>query len=217
MRECQYDECGADLTGYPPASKYCSLAHAALAKRDQHTANQLGELEAWAAQMGLDVVATYVTEDSAWASGNGNGKGAEFEDKRTAMLQGVRRGEHPVVLCWAIDRLSRRGTEDMMRYLRLLAEAGADVRSRHDPWLQTADPMARELLVGVFATLAKYESQRRSERIRAGLARRKAEGKPVGRQPGATDKGQRRRSGYVASWETDGARRAAQISGGEGS
>ena len=64
--------------------------------------------------------------------------------------------------------------------------------------------------IGVFATLAKYESQRRSDRIRAGLARRKAENLPVGRQHGAKDKGQRRRSGYVAAWETGGARRAAQ-------
>ena len=29
----------------------------------------------------------------------GNGKGAEFEAKRRQMLQGVRHGEHPVVLC----------------------------------------------------------------------------------------------------------------------
>jgi hypothetical protein len=35
MRSCQYEECGSDLTGYPPASKYCSIAHAALAKRAQ--------------------------------------------------------------------------------------------------------------------------------------------------------------------------------------
>ena len=58
------------------------------------------------------------------------------------------------------------------------------MRSCRDPWLHTSDLMARELLVGVFATLAKYESQRRSERIRAGFARRKAEGLPVGASPG---------------------------------
>jgi DNA invertase Pin-like site-specific DNA recombinase len=184
---------------------------ARVSTRDQHTENQLAELRAWAEQMGLNVVTMYVTEDSAWAeSASGNGKGKEFEAKRTELLHGVRQGKHPVVLVWAIDRFSRRGSEDMQRYLRLLAEAGADVRSKHDPWLNTADPMAREMLVGVFATLAKYESQRRSDRIRAGLARRKAEELPVGRQPGATDKGPRRRSGYVASWENGGARRAAQ-------
>ena len=173
----------------------------------QHTDNQVAELRAWADTLGLAVAAEYVTEDSAWYQGNGS-KGKEFEAKRAAMLAGVRDGKHPVVLCWAIDRLSRKGSEDMQRYLRRLAEAGADVRSSHDPWLNTSDPMARELLIGVFATLAKYESQRRSDRIRAGLARRKAEGKPVGRQPGAADRKPRKRSGYVAAWETGGARRA---------
>jgi hypothetical protein len=44
--------------------------------------------------------------------------------------------------------------------------------------------------------------------IRAGLERRRAQGKPVGRQPGAADKKPRKRSGYVASWE-NGRRRAA--------
>jgi DNA invertase Pin-like site-specific DNA recombinase len=175
---------------------------------DQHTENQLAELRAWAEALDLRVTAEYVTEDSAWSQ-SANGKGRDFEAKRQAMLAGVRQGKHPVVLCWAIDRLSRKGSEDMQRYLRLLAEAGADVRSRHDPWLNTVDPMARELLVGVFATLARYESQRRSERIKAGLARRKAEGKPVGRQPGATDKRRRRRSGYVQAWEEGGPRREA--------
>jgi DNA invertase Pin-like site-specific DNA recombinase len=179
---------------------------------DQHTENQLAELHAWAADLGVQVVAQYVTEDSAWSDAANGAKGREFEARRQAMLQGVRAGKHPVVLCWAIDRLSRKGSEDMQRYLRLLAEAGADVRSKHDPWLHTADPLARELLIGVFATLARYESQRRSDRIRAGLARRRAEGKPVGRHPGARDKGQRKRSGYVASWETGGLRRAAQDS-----
>jgi len=48
------------------------------------------------------------------------------------------------------------------------------------------------------------ESSGRFERIRAGLARRKALGLPVGRQPRARDRGKRRRSGYVARWERAG-------------
>ena len=168
---------------------------------DQKTANQLAALREWARQLGLDVVAEYVTEDSAWA--NGNGKGAEFDKARSAMLAGVRSGKHPVVLVWAIDRLSRQGSEDMQRYLRMLAEAGADVKSQQESWLNTADPFAREILIGVFATLAKYESQRRSERIKAGLARRKAEGLPIGRKTGSKDSKQRRRSGYMARWERE--------------
>ena len=60
---------------------------------EQRTQNQLTELRAWAEQMGLEVVAEYVTEDSAWAASNGNGKGAEFEAKRQQVLQGVRHGQ----------------------------------------------------------------------------------------------------------------------------
>ena len=57
--------------------------------------------------------------------------------------------------------------------------------------------------------MAEREPARRGGRIKAGLARRRAEGKAAGRQAGATGKGKRRRSGYDRSWEEGGARRAA--------
>lgn len=59
------------------------------------------------------------------------------------------------------------------------------------------------MLVAFAGWMAQQESARRSERIRAGLARRRAEGKPVGRQAGAADKKLRKRSGYVARWERE--------------
>jgi DNA invertase Pin-like site-specific DNA recombinase len=61
----------------------------------------------------------------------------------------------------------------------------------------------QELLAAIMASMARMESQRRGERVRAGLARRKAAGLPVERQPGAKDKARRRRSGYVARWERE--------------
>jgi len=192
------------VSAVPPCAIWSRVSTA-----DQHTANQLAVLRAWAADLGSPVAAEYVTADSAWTQPASSAKGQEFEAQRAAMLAGVRSGKHPLVLVWTIDRLSRKGSEDMLRCLRLLAEAGADVRSHQEPWLNTADPFAREILLGVFATIAKYESVRRSERIRAGLARRKAAGLPIGRQAGAKDKGKRRRSAYVASWEDGGARREA--------
>ena len=42
------------------------------------------------------------------------------------------------------------------------------------------------------------------------LARRKADGQPVGRQQGTRDRKPRKRSGYVAAWEDGGRRRTAQ-------
>ncbi|MFC1981123.1 hypothetical protein ACFLVN_02635 [Chloroflexota bacterium] len=44
------------------------------------------------------------------------------------------------------------------------------------------------------------ESQRRSERTNAGLARAIKEGKRLGRPVGSKDKSRRRRAGYLQRW-----------------
>lgn len=121
------------------------------------------------------------------------------------------------MLCWGIDRLSRRGAEDMLAFVRRLTQTGCGLWAMKDPWAEsTSDLFARELMLGIFGTLARFESERRSQRTKAGLARRRAEGKPVRREPGSADtptlcylenltpvKQPRRRSGYVARWERE--------------
>jgi DNA invertase Pin-like site-specific DNA recombinase len=181
---------------------------------EQHTENQLIELHRWAADRGLEVVAEFVTEDSAWTAkygGNGNGNGQEFDRKRNALLEGARLGRYSVALCWGVDRLSRRGAEDMLSYVRRLTDTGCKLWSLKDSWVEgTSDPMIRELLFGVFGSIARFESERRSQRIKAGLARRRTQGKPVGgRQPGSKDKRPRNTAGYVAAWSEGGKRREA--------
>jgi DNA invertase Pin-like site-specific DNA recombinase len=76
------------------------------------------------------------------------------------------------------------------------------VLSVQESWLNNS-PQIQDVLVAFAGWMAQQESNRRSERIRAGLARRKAEGKQVGRQVGAKDKKSRKRSGYVARWERE--------------
>jgi DNA invertase Pin-like site-specific DNA recombinase len=51
-----------------------------------------------------------------------------------------------------------------------------------------AAPEVQDVLVAFAGWMAQQESRRRSERIKAGLDRRRAQGKPVGRLPGAADK-----------------------------
>jgi DNA invertase Pin-like site-specific DNA recombinase len=46
----------------------------------------------------------------------------------------------------------------------------------------------QELLLSIVAWVARMESNRRSERTKAGLARAVSEGKRLGRPPGAKDK-----------------------------
>lgn len=186
---------------------------------DQHTENQLDVLRAWAADRGLEVAATFVTEDSAWADAKaGNGKGKEFDAARKALLDGARLGQYQVVLLWAIDRLGRKGIEDTLATMRQLYSHGADIWSHEEGWLQTSEPHMRELLVSFMAWMAQQESERRSARIKIGLARRKAEGKQVGgRKPGSRDKKKRDPETYKQAWGDGGARRAAQERKGAGS
>jgi DNA invertase Pin-like site-specific DNA recombinase len=169
---------------------------------DQFTENQLDVLRAWAASRGLTVEAEFVTEDSAWQ--NGNGKGREFDQARKELLNGARLGHYRVILVWAIDRLSRKGIEDTLATMRQLYEFDADIWSHEEPWLETSEPRMRELLVSFMAWMAQQESDRRSERVKLGLARRKAQGLPVGgRKPGSKDRKPRAREGYVARWERE--------------
>lgn len=66
--------------------------------------------------------------------------------------------------------------------------------------MESASGELRDLLVSIVAWLGRWESQRRSERTRAGLARARAQGKHLGRPMGARDRKRRRRSGYFARW-----------------
>jgi DNA invertase Pin-like site-specific DNA recombinase len=69
------------------------------------------------------------------------------------------------------------------------------------PWLNGTDATT-ELLAAVAAWVATQESARRSERIRVGLARRRAEGKPMGGAASkrGKDKRPRRTDGYEQAW-----------------
>jgi putative DNA-invertase from lambdoid prophage Rac len=171
---------------------------------DQDTGNQLAELRAWAQRRGLDVVREYVLDGaSAWKGQHRDQLGQALADART--------GGYDVLLCWALDRLSREGVEATLGLLRRFHAAGAPVWSLREPWTETADPSMAELLAAIYAWMARAESARRSERVRAGLARRKAAGLPVGRQPGAADRKPRKRSGYVARYERERAGRPERI------
>jgi putative DNA-invertase from lambdoid prophage Rac len=163
---------------------------------DQETENQMAPLWDWARARGLDVVKLFEVQDSAYTAKNG--KGSVFERQRQQLLEGVQQGDYEVILVWNLDRLSRRGITDTIDYVKRVWAAGGQVYSRNQSWLEemSGQPMLRELLIAIFAWLNQAESAKRSEAIRAGLARRAAEGKPVGRQPGAVDKRKRRTDAY---------------------
>ncbi len=159
---------------------------------EQETDNQLDALRQFAQNRGFEIAKEYVLEESAW-----NGK---HRLQLNAALRDARAGGFTVLLVWALDRLSREGIEPTLATVRQFREAGCRVLSMQEAWTD-GPPEMQDLLTSFFAWMAQQESNRRSERVKAGLARRRSEGKPVGRQQGAKDRRQRKRSGYFARWE----------------
>ncbi len=173
---------------------------ARVSSREQDTANQLPALREWARNRGYEVVAEYVLEESAW-----NGK---HQSKLAEALEDARMGRYQVLMVWALDRLSREGIEPTLKVIRQFRERGVQVISKQEPWTDVAGEAA-ELVTSVMAWVANMESKRKSERVKAALVQRKQAGLPVGRQPGAMDRGPRRKSGYYGRWERYRAAKAA--------
>jgi DNA invertase Pin-like site-specific DNA recombinase len=163
---------------------------------EQRSQNQLPAIEAFAAHHGYDITSRYDLDDSAWSGG-----GTMYRDTLQQALDDAWRGKFSVLIVWALDRITREGAEGALRVIRQFRERGCIVVSVQESWLNGSAEV-QDVLVAFAGWVAQQESDRRSTRIKAGLARRKAEGRPVGRQPGARDVRPRRRSGYVARYET---------------
>jgi DNA invertase Pin-like site-specific DNA recombinase len=176
----------------------------------QDSDNQVPDVEQFAAHHGYEITETYTVSDSAWK----NGGGPEYKATLQRALDDAHAGKFGVLIVWALDRIVRNGAEEALRIFRQFSQRGCTVVSVKESWLN-GSPEVQEILIAFGGWMAKRESDRRSERIRAGLARRRAEGKPVGRQPGVKDKKTRKRSGYVAAWEEGGRRRERQRERGE--
>jgi putative DNA-invertase from lambdoid prophage Rac len=167
----------------------------------QEAGNQVPDIGRFIAHHGYKQVATYELAESAWNTKDG------YKATLKRALDDAHAGKFSVLVVWALDRLTREGAEGALRVIRQFRERGCIIVSVKESWLNGSAEI-QDVLVAFAGWMAEQESRRRSERIRAGLTRRKAAGLPVGGQPGRRDSKPRKRSGYVASWE-DGARRAA--------
>lgn len=151
---------------------------------EQAATNQSEVLTGWAEQRGFEVVKFYEEEESAWKSGHQRVLANLIDDARHRRFQAV--------LVWALDRLSREGALAILSLVSKLSSCGVKVLSYQESWTEAPGELA-ELLYALTGWVARMESQRRSERTKAGLVRVKAQGKCLGRPPGSKDKRKRRR------------------------
>jgi len=162
--------------------KVCIYSRVSTGQQD--ITNQSVVLSEWAKQRGFEVVKVYEEKESAWKSGHQRVLASLISDTRQRRFQAV--------LVWALDRLSREGALAILSLVNNLSSYGVKVISYQEGWTEAPGELA-ELLYALTGWVARMESQRRSERTRAGLARVKAQGKRLGRPPGSKDKRKRRR------------------------
>ena len=150
----------------------------------QDTANQLSVLKDWARQRSFEVVRVYSEDESAWK--------ASHQRELARLLQDSRKRKFDVMLVWALDRLSREGSLAILSLVNRLKVYGVKVISYQESWTEAPGELA-DLLYAIAGWVARMESQRRSERTKAGLARVVAQGKKLGRPKGSRDRRKRKR------------------------
>jgi len=108
------------------------------------------------------------------------------------LLDNAVKRKFDVVLVWSLDRLSREGPLSILTLVNRLKNCGVKVISYQESWTEAPGELG-DLLYALSGWVARMESQRRSERTKAGLARLVAQGKRLGRPPGSKDKKKRRK------------------------
>ena len=138
----------------------------------QTTANQLRELRAAAERLGHDVVAEFTDEGISGA------KGREGRPGLSKLLDGVTRRDFDKVMAWSVDRLGR-SLPDLLSFMGELKAKGVDLYL-HQQALDTSTPAGKAMfqMLGVFS---EFEREIIRERVNAGLARARAQGKTLGR------------------------------------
>ncbi len=152
----------------------------------QHTDNQLPEVYEYCQSRGYEVGGEYGESESAWHNGH--------QKELSRLLADVKRGrrKYDVLVVWSLDRLSRLGPLAVLTLIDTFKSYGVKVESAKEPF--TALPYGFDSVIYSFlAWVARYESDRRSERTKAGLARVIASGKTLGRPVGSRDRKQRRK------------------------
>ena len=145
---------------------------ARVSTEDQDTDNQILQLQAMAERRGWELVEATVITASAWKSN----KKPWLEKLYVEAFH----GKFDILLVWALDRLTRGGAVPILEIVHKFRNMGIEVISYQEPWTE-APGIAGDLLLSITGWMAQIESERRSERTRAGMERARVKGMEFGR------------------------------------
>jgi DNA invertase Pin-like site-specific DNA recombinase len=149
-------------------------------RKGQVTENQLLQLRAFCESKNWKIVEVYQDLES----GGGTKLRLSYERILEDAAKPNRRWN--LLVFWSLDRFSREGVYPTIHRLRELHNLGVRFISYQEQYLDTLGPF-REAVMAILAAVAALERNRISERVKAGIARCRLEGKVFGRKPAQMD------------------------------
>jgi DNA invertase Pin-like site-specific DNA recombinase len=140
--------------------------------KSQNVENQLPEMRRELKRLGWELRREFIDR----ASASGKRKREQFDE----MMVACERHQADAILIWSLDRFSREGPLKTLLLIDRLSRAGVKVKSMREPWLDPSSP-TYELLLPIFAWIARQESIRLGERVKAGMTRARNNGARFGR------------------------------------
>ncbi len=139
---------------------------------EQTTENQRRELEETAKRAGWEIVEIY--EDTGISGAKGRDKRPSFD----RLLKDAARRKFDIIAAWSVDRLGR-SLQDLVSFLSDIHGYGIDLYL-HQQGIDTTTPAGKAMfqMLGIFA---EFERSMIQDRVKAGLARAKADGVICGR------------------------------------
>lgn len=148
--------------------------YARVSTDDQTVENQCRELRAVADRHGWDVVQVFTDQGVSGAKGRDKRPGFD------ALCKGVSRRDFDVVAAWSVDRLGR-SLQGLVSFLSELKAKRVDLYLDRQG-LDTSTP-AGEALFQMMGVFAQFERAMIQDRVKAGMARARAQGRRIGRPP----------------------------------
>lgn len=146
--------------------------------KGQDPETQLRQLRDYVQQRGFALVGEYVD----YASGTN-----EQRPQYQQLFQQARKRRIDVVVVWRYDRFAR-STQALINAMKEFHALHVDFISYQEN-IDTTTPQG-EMIFNVMASMAQFESSLISERVKAGMARAKAQGKCISRPPLCKEKQQ---------------------------
>lgn len=142
-------------------------AYIRVSTEQQTVDNQLPAIQALCQARSWELVKVYAESASAWKGG-----------RQSELARCIRDAQHhhfDTIVCWSLDRISREGPLRVLSLMEHLRRKGIKLISVNESWTETAGEFS-PVLLAITAWVAQWESNRKSERTKAGIAQKRLNG-----------------------------------------